>query len=452
MTLSPRTLGPKHTVAGYATVSGSVGGLLLGLVAGAFSHGRDTGLLHEMSPYVKAVATIWLNALSAIVIPLTATNVISAVIHGRDARESSILSAKAFVLFTIWLSLGALFTLALVPFVLDQLTVDSAMVDALAASLPTNALPSMLARPTLTTPTEVVALFVPRNLLKSALNEELLPLLLFSIAFAFAILRTSAASLDLLARFFHALSEALLVMVRSLVALMPIGAFAMAFIFTEGAGVGVAGILGQFTLVSCATMLGFTLVLYPLTALASGVSMRKFASAVLPAQIAAASTRSSLASLPALLAGGLGKLGLTPHIANLALPLSVAVFKVNRTVSSTVKMLFIAHLFNIELGVVQVLTFLTTIVILSFTSLGIPGGGGAFKSMAAYLAAGLPIEGYVLLEATDAIADIFKTVLNVTGDMSVATVLDRRASTHGAVAVTVASSPDEFSLHVPELR
>lgn len=45
--------------------------------------------------------------------------------------------------------------------------------------------------------------------------------------------------------------------------------------------------------------------------------------------------------------------------------------------------------------------------------------------MAVYLAVGLPVEGYILLETTDVIVDIFKTLLNVTGDMSVASVVDR---------------------------
>ena len=135
-------------------------------------------------------------------------------------------------------------------------------------------------------------------------------------------------------------------------------------------------------------------------------------------------------------------LGLRPDVANLALPLSVAVFKVNRTTSSVVKMLFLAYMFNIDLSALQILTFTVTVMILSFSALGIPGGGGAWKSMAAYLVLGLPLEGYILLGATDPIVDIFKTVLNVTGDMSVAAVLDRRSK---AVSPAM-SAPGEGSL------
>jgi Na+/H+-dicarboxylate symporter len=47
------------------------------------------------------------------------------------------------------------------------------------------------------------------------------------------------------------------------------------------------------------------------------------------------------------------------------------------------------------------------------------------KSLPAYLAAGVPVEGVMILEAVETIPDIFKTLANVTGDMSVATLLSR---------------------------
>ncbi|MBC8085911.1 MAG: cation:dicarboxylase symporter family transporter [Phycisphaerae bacterium] len=403
---------------------GSIGGLLLGLAVGTASHGSDAGAITAIEPYIKAVGALWLNALSALVLPLTVVNVISAVIRSRNAKHTGIIGAQAMALFVGALVLAAAFTLVLVPPLLSKLPVDAGFTASLSQSLPEEARQAA-ARPALgTTPAEIVSAFVPRNLLKSALNDELLPVLIFAIAFAFAIGRIKGPYQEILAGFFGGLAEALFVLVGWILLFMPVGAFALAFAFSIDAGAGVAGVLGQFTLFTCGAMLAFTLLLYPLTALAGRVSVKRFAAAVLPAQISAISTRSSIASLPALLAGA-STLRMDPAVANLALPLSVAVFKVNRTVSATVKMLFLAHLFGVPLGPVQVITFIITVIILSFTALGIPGGGAAFKTMAAYLAVGLPIEGVVLLEAADVVADIFKTLLNVTGDMSVATVLAR---------------------------
>jgi Na+/H+-dicarboxylate symporter len=67
----------------------------------------------------------------------------------------------------------------------------------------------------------------------------------------------------------------------------------------------------------------------------------------------------------------------------------------------------------------------------------VPNGGSAFKTLPAYLAAGLPIEGIIIAEAVETIPDIFKTVLNVTGDMSAATVLSRASRVRVATAAVV---------------
>jgi Na+/H+-dicarboxylate symporter len=62
---------------------------------------------------------------------------------------------------------------------------------------------------------------------------------------------------------------------------------------------------------------------------------------------------------------------------------------------------------------------------MSFATAGVPLGGLSLKTLPAYLAAGVPVEGVMILEAVETIPDIFKTLANVTGDMSVATLLSR---------------------------
>ncbi len=111
-------------------------------------------------------------------------------------------------------------------------------------------------------------------------------------------------------------------------------------------------------------------------------------------------------------------------------------FKVNRTISSTAKLIFLAYIYGIPLSATTLASFLITVMILSFSTVGIPSGGTNFKTLPAYLAAGLPLEGLVILEAVETIPDIFKTLLNVTGDMSAATILSR--SSRAAHAVSAA--------------
>jgi Na+/H+-dicarboxylate symporter len=66
-------------------------------------------------------------------------------------------------------------------------------------------------------------------------------------------------------------------------------------------------------------------------------------------------------------------------------------------------------------------------LLLSFTTAGIPSGG-AFVSLPFYIALGIPVEAFTLFKVADAVPDIFKTILNVTADMTVATIVARFAS------------------------
>ena len=82
-----------------------------------------------------------------------------------------------------------------------------------------------------------------------------------------------------------------------------------------------------------------------------------------------------------------------------------------------VKLFIVAQVYDVDLSFATIVIFLVTVIIISFGTAGIPQSGPGLKTMPAYLAAGVPIEGIIVLEAVEAIPDIFKTVLNVTGNM-----------------------------------
>jgi Na+/H+-dicarboxylate symporter len=144
-----------------------------------------------------------------------------------------------------------------------------------------------------------------------------------------------------------------------------------------------------------------------------------------------------LAALPSLVRGAELHLALPAAVTGFVLPLSVATFKVNRTVSGVAKLLFLAHVYGVPLEPVQVGTFIATVTLLSFTTPGIPSTGSV-ATLPLYLSFGIPIEGVVILSAVDAVPDIFKTVANVTADTAVATMVTRVA---GAARVAPAPSP-----------
>jgi Na+/H+-dicarboxylate symporter len=130
------------------------------------------------------------------------------------------------------------------------------------------------------------------------------------------------------------------------------------------------------------------------------------------------------------------RLRLSPAVAGFVLPLSVSTFKANRTISSTARFLFLAGLYGIALTPAQVLSFIVMVILLSFSTPGLPDTG-TMRTLPAYLAVGIPIEAVLMLDAVEAIPDIFKTLLNVTADMTAAAVVARFVG----ASVTAAPQP-----------
>ena len=190
-------------------------------------------------------------------------------------------------------------------------------------------------------------------------------------------------------------------------------------------GSGAVGVLGGYVAIISGVMLACTALLYPLTAVLGRTPVREFALGAAPAQWVAVTTRSSIAALPALIEGARDRMRLPDAATGLVLPLSVSVFKLDVAAGNVVKLFFLAHVYGVALRPAAVAAFLASILVLSFSSPGLPSAGSV-RTLPAYLAVGIPIEGVVLVQAVESVPDVFMTLLNVTGDLSAATLLSRR--------------------------
>ncbi len=401
---------------------GALLGLAIGLGVGALLHGSAPARVDAVLAWITPLGRLWINLLRMTVVPLLVSQLVVAVAHVAAAKSIGRLGGLSFALFVGFLLLGAVFTLAVAPALLAGYDVDARSLSAFGEA--------QAPGPTGTAPSEnvlewVVAL-VPENVVKAASGDALLPLIVFALLFGLALRGVPAERRSLVVGFFQGIGEAMFVLVRWILWLTPIGVFALACTMAARTGLATAGVLGTWVLLVSGLLLGFTLCLYPLTALLGRIGLRRFAYGVAPAQAVAVGTRSSLAALPALLEGAQARLNLPPRVAGFVLPLAVSTFKVNRTVSSTAKLLFLATVYGIDLSVAEIAAFVATIMVLSFATPGLPSTG-TMRSLPAYLALGIPLEGCLILDTVEAIPDVFKTLANVTADMSVAVVVDRHA-------------------------
>jgi Na+/H+-dicarboxylate symporter len=262
---------------------------------------------------------------------------------------------------------------------------------------------------------------IPTNPVAAAASGAMLPLILFSLLLAVAIARSPAEGRDVLLRFFRAVSDAMLVLVGWIVWLAPIGVFALMLPLGAHGGAGFAGAVGFYVVAYSVASVVFILLLYPILAFAVRVPVREFARALLPAQLIAFSSSSSIAALPALVRGAEEDLALPTEVTGFVLPLAVSTFKLAAPVSWTFGALFVAWFYRVPLGVTAYATIAFAAIFLACAAPGVPRG--AFLMLAPlFLAIGLPVEGIGILIAVDAIPDLFATVLNASGDLA-ATVL-----------------------------
>jgi Na+/H+-dicarboxylate symporter len=432
-----------------ASTTASLIALAVGLTMGSILQGASDPLVTGAATVVGAVGTLWVRALQMTILPLVLSQLVLAVIAGRNAYPLGRMVVTAVVLFLVLLAAAALFTLSLAVPAMQLFRFDPDAVAALKTSIPPAASDPAATTQELTVSGWLAGL-VPTNPFRAAVNGDLLQLIVFTLFFALAATRISAERREWLTKLFEALGETMFVMVGWLLWLTPVGVLAVAFSYSREIGFAIAGILLQFVVLLSCLLLGFTLVLYPIAILVGRVRPRAFAQALYPGQVVAVCTRSSIAALPALMEGAQSRLDVPRETLGFALPFSASAFKVNRTISGPVSLVFLAHLYGIDLQPTQVVAFVLTVMILSFSSPGLPGGGDTSKTLPAYLAAGIPIEGVVMVKVVDVIPDVFKTLVNVTGYMTVAVLLARvfarppateAASQPGALQRDVFSEP-----------
>ena len=403
-----------------ATLGGLIG-LAAGLLVGIAVHAAHRPALDALAGWFGVAGDMWTRALRMLVIPFVVTSIVVAIARQGGGRGLGRIGALTVGAFILVLATGVTFSLLVAPPLVRALPIDEAVLRAL--------VPKALASAPAATPPELsrwLTELVPANAIRAAAEDAILPVVLFTILFGVALTRIDPERREALTSVFRAAQETLSVVLRWVLKLAPFGIFGLAAALAAEAGVGSVAAFGVWVVLVCSLLLAFTGLLYPFTALLGRISIARFAWAVAPAQMVAVGTRSSLASLPALLDSAERRLRLPPAISGLVLPLATSTIKVDRSVGSVTKLFFLAALYHVTLEPEAVAGFLLTITALSFSTPGLPGAG-TIGSLPAYVACGIPAEGVLLLNAVEAIPDIFKTLVNVTTDMSVAVIVNRVA-------------------------
>jgi Na+/H+-dicarboxylate symporter len=274
---------------------------------------------------------------------------------------------------------------------------------------------------------DFIRAIVPTNPINAAANDAILPLIVFTMAFAFAILRLPEEKRKLISGVFEAVGDAMLIVINWVLAIAPLGVFALAYVVGAKAGTAALGALAHYVAIVSATGSVVLFSSFGLAMLGARRSPIQFFRASIPAQAVAISTQSSLVSLPAMLRG-VASLGVPSATADLVLPVAVAIFRATGPAMNLAVAIYVAHWMGIELSPWALAAGVAAAATTTLGAVSLPGTVSFVTSIAPIsLAMGVPVEPLALLIAVETFPDIMRTLGNVTMDMAVTATISERA-------------------------
>ncbi len=397
--------------------------LFVGLGLGTLAQTDPAPWLVESGKLIEAVGALWLNLLRMTVVPLVFAILVTGIASAADAAATGRIALRAITLFTILIFVAATYGTIAPQAMLALWPVDPAAAAAFTAGVKQPDLASM------TPPglADWIKNLAPANVLDAAVNDRILPLVVFGTFFGFALTRLDAKRRTILVGFLDAVSETMIKIVHWVLLAAPVGVFALSYGVGAHAGVGAASVLAHYVVVVSGSIIGIIIVGYALAVFLARTPLFAFARAMAPTTAVAFSTQSSLASLPAMLDSAKA-LGVSDSVRNMVLPLAVAVFRFTSPVGNLAVVYFICHLYGIEPSLAQMVAGVFVAFAASVAAVGLPGTTSFIVSIAPIcLAVGAPIEILGILIAVEVIPDIFRTIGNVTGDVMVTKAVESRA-------------------------
>lgn len=396
--------------------------LIAGILVGAGVRAAENEFLASAAGVVEAFGGLWLNALRMTVVPLVVALLITGVASVADISKTGGLVARAMLLFSVLIVFAALYGIVAVNGLLALWPVAPADAQKFLEGVGAGVAKASEA-PSFAAWLQGLA---PVNPIRAAAEDAILPLVTFALFFGFATTQLEPKLREAILNFFRAVSEAMIVVVRWVLLAAPLGVFALSLGVGLRAGLGAAGTLAHYVVVVSAITAGSVVLAWLIGVLFSRQPPARLTGALAPVWAVSAATQSSLASLPVMLDACLRALKIPARVADVTLPLSVAIFRFTSPVANLAVCFFVAHLYGIEPSLLQIVGAVVVAFAVSVGSVGLPGQVSFIASIAPIcLALGAPIEVLGVLLAVEVIPDIFRTLGNTTADVSATAILAR---------------------------
>ncbi len=406
-------------------------GLILGLLVGITS--VFFGISNTITNWVMPFGTIFVKMLKLVAVPLILVSLISGISNLRDTAKLSRIGGKTFSIYILTTVLAIIIALFLANIVQpgkafpEEKTIELREKYASEATMKINNAEEVEN----SGPLQMMVDVVPDNFFFAASNNKnMLQIIFFAILFGIALIMIPENKGDPVKKIFDGINQIIIKIVEIIMEYAPIGVFAL----LAGLIVDLAGddpnniiitlkpliIYAITVLVGLAAMvfLFYPSILYLITK----IGYKNFFKAIFPAQMLAFSTSSSAATLPLTMKRVKKNLNVSEEVTSFVCPLGATINMDGTSIHQAISAVFIAQAFGQDLTLADQLVIIVTATLSSIGAAAVPGAG-LIMLVIVLGAVGIDPQGLALIIAIDRPLDMCRTIVNVTGDATVASIV-----------------------------
>ncbi len=412
----------------WQIIIGLVLGVLFGIVAAINHWGQFT------QDWIAPFGTIFVNLLKLIAVPLVLASLVTGVASLADLTKLSRMGGKTIAIYLVTTVVAICIGLILV----NTLQPGKSIPDDIAANLQATYQEEMEQRSGDVQlakergPLQPLVDIVPQNIIGAAgNNRNMLQVVFFALFIGIGLILVRNERTEVVLQFFQGLNDVIIKLVDVIMLIAPIGVFALiAGTITSIAGDSLASVLellrslGFYALVVCLGLVLHVVIVYGgLVHFISPLTLKQFFRGISPAQLLAFSTSSSAATLPVTMECAEENLGVKKEVASFVLPLGATINLDGTAMYQSIAAVFIAQALGMELDFAAQLTIVLTALLASIGAAPVPGAG-LIMLVIILEAIGVPSGGVALILGVDRILDMLRTTANVTGDATVAVLVN----------------------------
>jgi proton glutamate symport protein len=386
-------------------------GLILGAVLGP--------LMGDIAQWIKPLGDAFINLLIMIVVPLVMASLIVGTASLGDLKKLGRIGIKTVAYYLVATVMAVAFGLGAGKVFnpgagMDEDVKARMLTDY--AGVTQQQLDRIAEKPGLA---EFLVNIVPRNPFRAMVETNFLQIIFFALLFGIALTILNEERRQPILRLLTSVNDAMIILVKMVMRVAPIGVFALIAAVAAQFGYGVLLTLLKYVVVTIGTMIVFVLTIYPVSLRLSGMSPMFFFKKYYEVMLFAFSTSSSNATLPINIQISKEDLGVSNDVASFVLPLGATINMNGTAIYQGVSAVFIAQVFGIALGLQDLLIVVLTATLASIGAAGVPGIGMVTLTIVLQQI-GIPVEGIALVVGVERILDMTRTAVNVTGDTTCA--------------------------------